>query len=143
MTCTWYGLREIHGLGLCARQDAALSKGGHDRGIALLAAVWCHNQNGLNRHYFLPFIDLLKTHCKIVDISSAVDHRRTAAVRGSPELLLLLLCDTHLGVETVLCVPLVCSPVCMRVCSHHTGTKDIMLLPLRLRRCRVCGQHSC
>lgn len=32
--------------------------------------------DGLNRPYFLPFIDLLRRQCLVVDMDSAVDHRR-------------------------------------------------------------------
>ena len=32
-------------------------------------------ENGLNRHYFLPFVDTLQRQCKLHDMSSVVDHR--------------------------------------------------------------------
>lgn len=32
--------------------------------------------DGLNRPYFLPFLDLLRRQCLVVDMDSGVDHRR-------------------------------------------------------------------
>lgn len=38
-------------------------------------------QNGLNRFFFLPFISLIKSHSRVIDIASAVDYRRSLAHR--------------------------------------------------------------
>ena len=37
-------------------------------------------QNGLNREYFLSFIDLLKLYCKVHDMASNTDYRKQAIV---------------------------------------------------------------
>ena len=35
--------------------------------------------NGLNRMFFLPFISLITTHSRVIDISSSVDYRKSLA----------------------------------------------------------------
>ena len=37
------------------------------------------DMNGLNRMFFLPFISLISTHSRVIDISSSVDYRKSLA----------------------------------------------------------------
>ena len=39
--------------------------------------------DGLNRPYFLPFLDLLRRQCLVVDMDSCVDHRRQFRAAGA------------------------------------------------------------
>ncbi len=43
--------------------------------VLLPLCTWFGAQNGLNRHFFTPFIGLLKSHCKVLDMASPTDHR--------------------------------------------------------------------
>lgn len=35
--------------------------------------------NGLNRMFFMPFISLISTHSKVIDIASSIDYRKSLA----------------------------------------------------------------
>ncbi|ETW07737.1 hypothetical protein, variant [Aphanomyces invadans] len=50
------------------------------QGTVMVATSNTHPQNlypdGVNREYFLPFLDLLQQHTKVLSIDSTIDHRR-------------------------------------------------------------------
>ena len=59
-------------------------------------------ENGLNREYFLPFVERLKRQCRVVEMSNDTDHRRLrmdASDRGAPQRVRYLVLNVGLAGE--------------------------------------------
>ena len=54
-------------------------------------------ENGLNRHYFLPFIDTLKKQCKLHDMNSVLDHRMLMTSNTTDQNTKYIVIDSHTG----------------------------------------------
>ena len=57
--------------------------------------------NGLNRMFFLPFISLISTHSRVIDISSSVDYRKSLAHPVDD----IVLTPSGPAADAVLCLP--------------------------------------
>lgn len=121
------------------------------RGVVVVATSNIRPQklyeNGTNREYFLPFVDQLQRHTKVVDMDSAVDHRQLLQTRAQESFLFPLSTETsdrmnelfdELVQEAAVKpqpVERLCVPVMMGRHLEVTGTRDSV--------CRVDFDHLC
>lgn len=121
------------------------------RGVVVVATSNIRPQklyeNGTNREYFLPFVDQLQRHTKVVDMDSAVDHRQLLQTRAQESFLFPLSTETSARMDELFnelvhevaakpqSVERLCVPVMMGRHLEVTGTRDGV--------CRVDFDHLC